>query len=728
MDSSSTWTVAQRNPSTSKWPNNGPLLAWARDQLTGAPVYVLELGEDRAGGNCRCECPSCQSPLIAVNAAKTKYLRRPHFRHARGAESSDCLFLAARLAALRLLQAQGLFMLPMRRMSGNVVGLSGTEHEAWVEVPSERVRISHFDFSDRVAAILTLDDGRMLRVQLTGSASTPLDPDSLVIPTILLELNDSALASMSPEELRDRLTLVPESFCWASHWDDAHTRMEAEDIASKMADSLMDLAPADTSFLEGVDPAFRRETLLHLEVKKILAEASEIMVPALSTMSEGHSEQGERVECSWERSSEIIPIEDVKLEQRFGRVIPDVIARIAPDHGDLLMIEITVTNQIGDERLSRIREINCPTLEIDLRTSGGLLSRAELKALVLYGLEAKRWLHHPFLVEQNRNLDRQVAARVLQLDAAMHQADENRRCVLATPLEEIAQEYLDCVASLAKFEHEELPDQQAREAIEVAKGYLRNVVKQLEIHGYPEAGDELLTTGRQGIVARILSIKENIGIGYRLESAMAVMNAIRQSTFRNRSNHTLYLIAERVYRDSRSAEVLGWYSTWVNEIKASIDRGESTYIRDGRFDKLLAMLFPDMAPGLANGYGTASPKKRTAGSDKQTRLHGLPVDFNVVLREAQRIGKDMTYAAWFRIWDDRYMLNRELRPIAEYLLDAGYPGALRAWQSWYAGDQRLHPPAFDNYDMPPRDDPPIKVAQPTVNSYALAKGRDKPRN
>lgn len=112
------------DPNQSSWKGSGVaqdqsqslVQAWARDTLTGEPVYIMELGPNRRGGHCGCECPSCDQPLTAVNAAKSEYIKRPHFRHPHGAAKSECMFLAARLAALQLLREQGLLELPARRI------------------------------------------------------------------------------------------------------------------------------------------------------------------------------------------------------------------------------------------------------------------------------------------------------------------------------------------------------------------------------------------------------------------------------------------------------------------------------------------------------------------------------------------------------------------------------------------------------------------------------------
>jgi hypothetical protein len=170
-----------------------------------------------------------------------------------------------------------------RRVLGHVLGNSGTLHEAYAERPPERVRIRDFNFLDKIAAILTLEDGRELRIQLTGtgSHSESTITDSLPMATIFFDINDASIASMSPDELRSRITLVNENLCWLSHFDDHELKNQAVEEAKRLADELMDLQPFDDSIFVGLNPKLRRETLLHFEVKMILSESKEIMLPAL---------------------------------------------------------------------------------------------------------------------------------------------------------------------------------------------------------------------------------------------------------------------------------------------------------------------------------------------------------------------------------------------------------------------------------------------------------------
>lgn len=589
-----------------------PVLAWARDVKTGAPVYILELDKTRTGSKCGCECASCNLPLTAVNAAKTEYIRRPHFRHPDGAEKSACMYLAARLAAMQLLQCYGEIDLPRRRVSGRVMGLSGYSHEAWVEHPAERVKIRHFDFRDKAAAILTLDDGRILHVNLVGSGPTlaDLDPDPDATPfaTISLEIPDPAIAAMSPSELRSRITLIPDNFCWVSHWHDRALQVDAQSLALELADDALDLAPLDGS-LDGVEIAHRRETLLHLEVKNILAELDALRVPELFVEVTRKAASGQQIRRQWARPSELISIIGVQLEHRMGGVIPDVVATVPSAHGSELLVEVTVTNRIDDERIRKIKQLNLPALEIDLSASGGRITRAQLKNLVCHNTEIKRWLHHPDLLLQVQLLTAAAEQEIAALDLAATQKQNDRALVLATPVSEIARDYLDAIFAFVEFERHEALDAALQAQRDQARQYVVEVAAKLALHGFPEAGDPLLASGRGSIIPRILSIRRGLGVGYRLNSTMEVMNAIRQSFARNSTEHSIYLIAEKVYRPPDAAEPLpGWYLPWVQQIRDSLEGGEPTYLRDGRFDRLLSLLFPEMASGLANGYGKIGMK------------------------------------------------------------------------------------------------------------------------
>lgn len=392
------------------------VMAWARDRSTGEPRYIGELKAHQTGAACNCECYSCGLPLQAVNAGNPDYKRRPSFRHPAGAAKDECLILSARVAALEMLQREGNLRLPMRRIKGAVQGLSGQYHNAWAVAPTETVRVARFEFRDKTAAIITLEDGRTFRAVLEGSiAAQQQDAGTTsLIPTIVMAIDDPALAGMPPDELRKRITIISEHALWCSHWNDEKLAKEAEDKAVDEARQALDWGAAD------------RETLLHLIAKQILEEEKRIRLPDLTGTARTTLQDGESLTASKSYPGAMVQLDEVALEKGMGRTRPDVIAQMResfPWEAGPILIEVTVTNAITEERMQRIRHNNLPTLEIDIRQLGGKVSRVEYARLVVDEVAGKRWLYHPAEV-----LLRQRAAVTLsQLASERNREIEQRR-------------------------------------------------------------------------------------------------------------------------------------------------------------------------------------------------------------------------------------------------------------------------------------------------------------
>jgi hypothetical protein len=227
------------------------------------------------------------------------------------------------------------------------------------------VAIKDFSFKDRAVAILTLANGRKLHVDLVGKGAV-LSDDGKPTACISLNINDPEIAGMSLEDLRANIALIPDHLCWLSHWDDDELTAQALADAERKADDFMDLQSRYAADLEFIEKNLRHETVLHWEVKNILADAMELWVPELEVEASKHAANGQQIQKSWSRKSHALPLLSVKTEQRLGSLIPDVIAETPPDHGSTLLIEVTVTNTIVEERINRIRQQNFPALEIDL--------------------------------------------------------------------------------------------------------------------------------------------------------------------------------------------------------------------------------------------------------------------------------------------------------------------------------------------------------------------------
>ncbi|UCV02960.1 hypothetical protein [Dechloromonas denitrificans] len=392
------------------------VMAWARDRTTGEPRYIGELKAHQTGAACNCECYSCGLPLQAVNAGNPNYKRRPSFRHPAGAAKDECLILSARVAALEMLQREGNLRLPVRRIEGAVQGLSGQYHNAWAVAPAETVRVARFEFRDKTAAVITLDDGRIFRLVLEGSIAAQQHDfgATSLIPTIVMAIDDPALAGMPPDELRKRITIISEHALWCSHWNDKALAKEAEDKAVDEARQALDWGAAD------------RETLLHLIAKQILEEEKRIRLPDLTSMARTTLQDGESLTASKSYLGAMVQLDDVVLEKGIGRTRPDVIAQMResfPWEAGPILIEVTVTNAITEERMQRIRQNNLPTLEIDIRQLGGKVSRGEYARLVVDEVAGKRWLYHPAEVL----LRQRATVTLTQLASERNREIEQRR-------------------------------------------------------------------------------------------------------------------------------------------------------------------------------------------------------------------------------------------------------------------------------------------------------------
>lgn len=566
------------------------VMAWARDAESGEPRYIFELGPDKHGAKCGCECYSCGLPLTAVNAGKMTWHMRPHFRHPNGAQKNDCLVLSARAAALEALRKEGTLTLPSRRRNSRVAGLSGKYYDAWVATPPEPVRISNFSAVDRVGAILTLDDGRQLRVSLTGNVES--QDGSSAVPTIVLAVDDPRIAAMSPAQLKQRLHLLVEQGGWCGHWKDAELAAEATEAAKAQADYALDWL--DGAGLEGLPPESSRETILHWLAKDILAQEKRIRLPDLEAIVEVDLPNGHV-----ERRVNSIPGMEVRLgevtrEKRLGCIQPDVLAEVATGSNEAtpletspLLIEITVTHGIDEERLSRIRLQNLPTLEINVSLMGGNVTKDEFIRLLIDEVAGKRWVHHPWLEQEKAKMELELAPV---------------RQAVATSADDWGRRYLDAVVAHSNLRAYAEERSTSREQIAGALALVKQCAEGLAIHGYPEAKDEELYRVQGNILDRLLTIRDDHVVGYRIDSTWQVLNAILCEGEPYLEWQSLYLAAIRVYRPRLSEKHSDAVEAWRTHVLASLRNGEAKYRRSARYDKLISLLFPEMASLLGKPF------------------------------------------------------------------------------------------------------------------------------
>lgn len=539
----------------------------------------MELGEHERGAACACSCISCNQPLLAINAAKAEWDRRPHFRHESGTEVHSCQVLSARAALLASLQEGDLIVLPRLRRSITIHGFSGARYEGWTELAPQSVRIGQLQFTDATTAEVVLDDGRRLRVVVIGSVNREDGAGAggeTLVPRIEICIDDPALARLSPDELRARLVPALEEGSWCGHWRDPAGDAAARDEAFRTASAALDWSADD----QDLAPELRGESLLHREVKAILAQATSVLLPGWRTARDGELVTDHGC-CNHAQ------LAGARLEQKLGRIIPDVIAQLKD--GSELLVEVTVTNTITPERLERIRAVNLQTIEIDFSRMAGALSRAALRHLVLDQVAGKVWLHHP-------------AASVLWTVPLMPgDALARRSGLLATPLETLAARYLEAVQELARIDYVVVLSSDGQR--EAAYAAVLHAADGLHLHGYPEALDYRLFDDQRTMLHRLMSIMTGQPVAYRYNRVWQVINSmLTDVSAEAKSWHGLYLLAigERKHQLNLTNKQHELLDEWRGRVRESLRSNENDYRRDPRYDRLFEVLFPQLAFGLEN--------------------------------------------------------------------------------------------------------------------------------
>ena len=628
-------------------------MKWAHDAASGKPLYIHD--DPVVQGTCQCLCPACKQILIPVLAGQP--LRTDptaHFRHPPGTRKDACTIVAARLAATEHLLESGFIDLPRRTMSRSAIGFSGERYEAWVEIPEERRKIKAAGLIDRTTAELTLDDGRILLVDLTGQATTATSANAAMVT---IALSDPILATLSIEEIRARLRILP-GIQWCAHWQDAELATQGDAKAHHQAQELFDqwsprdeaefraLLPWDTD--ENSASRLRRETILHREAKAILERKRKIKVPSLelTVWREPPDEFSDdwnpkRLRAFWCTAPTHFDLNEVRLEQRLGRIVPDVIASFDKPGPTMrgmiatwidddfeeeneepysfslskdLLIEVTVTHGIDSTKLSRIQDLNLPTLEIDLSQFGGRIALADFEDLIINQTIGKRWVHHPMLPLKRARLIEFLDQHPVTVDFRKRLIELNRPYWLSHAAEHWAENYLGAITAYHDANVTIRLEQRRHSTVGLEPQTLgpdselwinlRNAADALGVHGFDGAMDSVLIH-EKWIIARILSIQRNTGVGYDVSSGYQVVDAIMGSGKYNKTWDSLYAIAIKAYDLTRhfNDEQQERYKPWRDKLADNIKVGMDTHLRPSTYDRLLSLLFPEMAQGISGGFG-----------------------------------------------------------------------------------------------------------------------------
>lgn len=138
------------------------------------------------------------------------------------------------------------------------------------------------------------------------------------------------------------------------------------------------------------------ETTLHLMAKEILLEATSMWIPEIQI---GSALWGD---CRIAPAQEI-RIDKVKLEQKTGSIIPDVIIW---SRGKPFFVEIFVTHRVDEYKLAELERLGISAVEVNLNEMDRSISKKELARILLGEDERKEWVFNILERQYRKNLNR----------------------------------------------------------------------------------------------------------------------------------------------------------------------------------------------------------------------------------------------------------------------------------------------------------------------------------
>ena len=370
-----------------------PVMAWARSIDEERIVHVSNFTRKQKGLGCRCVCAGCGGLLEAVNSDQSaEHFLRPRahrmsFRHHTGEQSGACRRTASRAAFLQLLLDAGELQLPGYKATGRCKGYGGEHYTQNLRGEPVNEPIKSAGWVDTHNAVITLQNGRVVRFQLRAEVHV----DSSVDAVVTIDINDPEVAAWDRDKILSMAQLDVEWVCWEQHWDQEAVQAGADALAQREAALYCDAEhvdldlrgdppanPADSTFtdpvwLASLTEAERKETRLHRELKALLAEAPRIRVCPHAVLAHFQPSKGPPQSKWVTMPACLLILSDVRLEQHMGSIVPDVVCRagVPTSMGTVL------------RRYSPIRSVQ---LRLGVRNAGTQRGKEDKRAIKWKGL------------------------------------------------------------------------------------------------------------------------------------------------------------------------------------------------------------------------------------------------------------------------------------------------------------------------------------------------------
>lgn len=592
-----------------------PLLLWAVRDSSKRFVHVGMLTPSEKGAACRCLCRSCGEPLVAINVDKpASHFNKPrtqrrHFKH-RHTDSGEsrCLSSVAKFLALQLFVEQDAIYLPPRRRPISCVSRTGVAVDAIQEIPGGVVQVESRTWVDDVSAILRLEDGRELLV--TVRANQKIDDDRRSVCVLSLAgVCDPAIASWDSDRILNHLRLPGCGVDWESHWDDSELDMQRDGDLAKQEDLYLGGIPKE--WLENLEGKQVNETILHWLIKKTVAETGILSVPSYSVPVRQQMPDGSMAEVIAICIAEILQLEEIRLERRFDTMVPDVMcrARKLGSSGPVvdLLIEAAVTNYINDDKRKKIAAsgVACIQIRADLFTKAGMVYVSEIETIISSDTSVKEWIVHPWIANEIAKAKRRLAdrARGIQNFMDAKAAEERRHVEDRARLEHWLKTTNDL--SLAKGYLKALRASWAGEAAPTLRtepvnlGDLWDELKRRNIVG----NSRQIIEARDGLLSNLVRIKDE-ATGPKGGALVDLLASAVSYEYMRTGSALVIMFALMRYAPAMTPFQAEKFQGFCAHLHAAVQNGNSRVCRPAEYDRLYALLFPELAPDLESGYGT----------------------------------------------------------------------------------------------------------------------------
>ncbi|MEJ1934009.1 hypothetical protein WDZ92_27750, partial [Nostoc sp. NIES-2111] len=617
-----------------------PVMAWAK-RADGSVVHVSMLSRKETGLACLCTCAGCGARLEAVNAGQpAEHFQKPKahrmsFRHHAGTQAGDCLRIASRAALLQLLLDEGQVQLPGYQARGGHRGVSGRDYSVLHRGASVADTIKSHCWIDTHNALITLESGRVVRVQLRSEMYVDTTVDAVL--TILID--DPEVAAWDRDKILSLARLEVDWVCWDKHWDQVQVQTEADNLAREEAARFLDAPPeavdpedaadgspaayADSIWLkqDGMTEEQRGETVLHLALKDLMATVPQLQVSAQQFTAFYKPPGGGARSSPVLMPAGTLLLSNARLEQHLGDIVPDVICD-AVFEGDVfeepfeLLIEVAVTHRVDELKRLKIQSRGTPCLELDARrlASPGRVYVDRLRALVQKAGVAFDWVYHPrieaMLAAARERLRREYEQQVLgeEQERRAERARERARLERARQLDTLRSGLArkPAAAALREYFRQLAVRRPSISAPRWSDDFQAVYTGALDRLGQKSWGDAalqellvLLETIRRSARQKGRGRQQD---GARSEAVDAVEYALLPEAQNLRVYVPLLISALKIYGAQASDEAQrDRIVDLARNIHDQVEQGSNVYARQPTYDGALRELFPELKAALAAG-------------------------------------------------------------------------------------------------------------------------------